>query len=106
VKLKRDSAPGWALGAAGFTLIVRSKAFSVVGITESQSWYFTAPESTIEWEQSRTPTRATKDWIVIGGTDSGKRMQLRISPTDKGRLWEAWSALVSEGAVALSDPPL
>jgi hypothetical protein len=106
VKFKRDSAPGWALGAAGFTLIVRSKAFSVVGPGESQSWYFTAAESTVERESSRTPTGATKEWIVIEGTDSGKRIRLRISPTDRRRLWEAWSALVTEGAVALSDPPL
>ena len=102
VSLKRDSARGWWRGARGFTLIVTDKAFAIAGPGESQSWYFAAPESTMRWEQTET----TNDWIVLEGTDSGKRVRLHISPAEKGRLWETWSALVSEGVVPLTDPPL
>ena len=101
VHFKRDSAPDWALGAAGFSLVVRPGSIAVIGPGESQSWYFSAPESSVECSQGKR-----KDWIVITGTDSGSLVRLCISPTDRNCLWEAWSALVGEGAAPLSDPPL
>jgi hypothetical protein len=108
VLLKREPALRWALGARGSTLIVRSKAFSVAGPGESVSWHFNAPDSTIEWVQSRIGFRAKQEWIAIEGTDvaTDKQVRLSISPTDIDRLWDTWSALVSEGIVPLSDPPL
>ena len=65
VLLKREPALRWALGARGSTLIVRSKAFSVAGAGESVSWHFNAPDSTIEWVQSRIGFRAKQEWIAI-----------------------------------------
>jgi len=108
VLLKREPARSWAGGARGFTLIVRNEAFTVAGPGEAVSWHFTAPDSTVEWVQNRIPIRAMQEWIVVEGTDSasGEHVRLSISPTDVDRLWDAWSALVSEGAVPLSDPPL
>jgi hypothetical protein len=98
VRFKRGAAPSWHLGAVGFTLIVRPGAFSVVGPGEGVSSYFTASDATITYYQSG-------NWIAIEGTESGKRVGLQVTPVDKSRIWEAWSALVTEGAVAQSDPP-
>ena len=101
VLIKRDSAPRWALGARGFTLVVRPGSFAVAGPGESQSWYFQANESSVEWSQE-----SGRDWIVVTGSDSAKPVHLRLRPAQKARLWESWSALVSEGATPLTDPPL
>jgi hypothetical protein len=101
VRFKRDPAPKWALGAAGFTLLVRPGTLAVLGPGESQSLYFSAADSTVEWCES-----GRRDWIVIAGTDSGNPVGVWIRPTDRTRLWDAWSALVLEGAAPLSEPPL
>jgi hypothetical protein len=101
VHIKRDSSPKWALGAAGFKLVVRPGTISVLGPGESQFWYFSGPESSVEWVHE-----GTKEWIVIAGTESGHQARIWVSPIDRNRLWEVWSALVSENATPLTEPPL
>ena len=103
VYYKRDAGPSWALGAVGFDLVVRRGSFAVLGPGECASWYLSATPSTVEW---CSPTRRGPDWIILGGNEQGNPVRLWLRPHDSHSLWDIWSALVSEGAEPLTDPPL
>jgi hypothetical protein len=109
VTLKLDRsvlwAPKWALGAAGFVLVVRTGSVQILGPGASNSWYFEASDVTVEAERSRTPWGRTKGWIRIEAPDSNQPVRLSISPFPKPHVVEAWNALLSSGAQARSGPP-
>jgi hypothetical protein len=101
ILVKRATAPRWALGSRVFNLVVSPKVVAVLGPIGLQSWYFSAPQSTIQLDRS-----GKIEWLILSGPDAGKPMEIWLRPTDSGQLWGAWSALVSEGVEPLTEPPL
>jgi len=102
---KRLWAPKWALGAAGFVLVIRTSSFQILGPGASNSWFFNASDATIEGDPRRTPWGSTRDWIRIDAKEAEKPVSLSISPLPKTRFNEAWDALVSAGVHQRSGPP-
>jgi len=79
---KRDPSAGtprWALGAAGFKLIVRQAMFAIVGISPSQSRYLQASRARMRVEQAKGPTGAV-DWLVLSAIDADRPVRFWIRP--------------------------
>lgn len=76
-------------------LAVSADAFMISLPGASREFAFTGRESSIAFSQA--PSRlAERDWIVITGDASGRRVQLAI--TKKSGLLEIWQALAETGA--------
>jgi hypothetical protein len=112
VTLKLDpsvhATPRWALGAAGFRLVVREHSFSIVGISPRQSWYFQGSRASVVVDEPPTPWGSVRSWIVVSGNDEGNDgtpTRLWISPRN-GDPMTAWDALVNAGVRPESEPPI
>jgi hypothetical protein len=101
ILVKRATAPRWALGSRVFNLVVSPKVVAVLGPIGLQSWYLSAPQSTVELDRS-----GKTEWLILSGPEAGKPMEIWLRPTESGQLWGTWSALVSEGVEPLTEPPM